>query len=132
MRLLTTTFFLLVFSFINAQKDSAKSETGIASYYAHAFEGRKCSSGEIFRHDSLTAAHKKLKFGTWVMVTNLKNDSTIIVKINDRLPHNSRRCIDLTRRGAKMLNFLPQGLTKVKIEILPDSLFVIQASPKQE
>jgi rare lipoprotein A len=105
---------------LSAQADSAAvCETGTASYYARAFEGRRCSSGEIFRHDSLTAAHKTLKFGTRVKVTNLKNDSTIVVKINDRLPKQSRRSIDLTRRGARQLNFIRQGLTKVKIEVLP-------------
>ncbi|MCC6372114.1 MAG: septal ring lytic transglycosylase RlpA family protein [Bacteroidia bacterium] len=104
-----------------------KPDTGIASFYARAFEGRKCSNGEIFRHDSLTAAHKTLKFGTRVRVTNLKNDSVIVVKINDRLPKNSKRSIDLTKRGAKQLNFVLQGLTRVKLEVLRDSLV-----PKQE
>jgi rare lipoprotein A len=108
---------------VKSQKDSTlKVETGIASYYHKAFEGRKCSSGDIFRHDSLTAAHKKLKFGTRVRITNLKNDSVVVVKINDRLPYYSKRTIDLTYKAAKQLNFIPQGLTKVKIEILSDSL----------
>ncbi len=106
------------------QSDSIIFETGIASYYANAFEGRKCSNGEIFRQNKLTAAHKYLKFGTRVKITNLKNDSTVIVKINDRLPKNSKRCIDLTRKAAKQLNFLPQGLTKVKMEILKDTLII--------
>jgi len=105
------------------QRDSAQVETGIASYYAKKFEGRKCSSGDIFRNDSLTAAHKTLKFGTYVKVTNLKNDSVVVVRINDRLPKTSRRKIDLTRAAAKKLNFIAQGLTKVNIEVL---------DPKQE
>ena len=111
---------------VKAQKDSTvKVETGIASYYHKAFEGRKCSSGEIFRHDSLTAAHKKLKFGTRVRITNLKNDSVVVVKINDRLPYYSKRTIDLTYRAAKQLNFIRQGLIKVKIEIIRDSLLIL-------
>jgi rare lipoprotein A len=105
------------------QRDSAQVETGIASYYAKKFEGRKCSSGDVFRNDSLTAAHKTLKFGTCVKVTNLKNDSVVVVRINDRLPKTSRRKIDLTRAAAKKLNFIAQGLTKVNIEVL---------DPKQE
>jgi rare lipoprotein A len=119
---------LLSFTFciiqnVKSQKDSTtKVETGIASYYHKAFEGRKCSSGDIFRHDSLTAAHKKLKFGTRVRITNLKNDSVVVVKINDRLPYYSKRTIDLTYKAAKQLNFIRQGLTKVKIEILNDSI----------
>ena len=96
---------------------SPNPEIGTASYYAKRFEGRKCSSGQIFSNVGLTAAHKTLKFGTVVKVTNLKNDSTVIVTINDRLPPNSKRCIDLTLRAAKQLNFVKRGLTKVKIEV---------------
>lgn len=93
-------------------------ETGIASFYAKRFEGRKCSNGSVFRHDSLTAAHKSLPFGTIVKLTNLKNDSIVIVKITDRLPKKSKRTIDLTMRAAKQLNFVRNGLTKVSLEIL--------------
>jgi len=96
---------------------SPNSEIGTASYYSKRFEGRKCSSGQIFSNWGLTAAHKTLKFGTVVKVTNLKNDSSVIVTINDRLPPNSKRCIDLTLRAAKQLNFVRSGLTKVKIEV---------------
>lgn len=102
--------------------DSSATEIGIASFYAKKFEGRKCANGEIFKHDKLTAAHKTLKLGTYVKVTNLKNDSSVIVKVNDRLPKKSKRSIDLTMRAAKQLNFVQRGLTKVKIEKL-------QASP---
>ena len=102
--------------------DTSATEIGTASFYAKKFEGRKCASGEIFRHDKLTAAHKTLKMGTYVKVTNLRNDSCVIVKINDRLPKKSKRSIDLTMRAAKQLNFMRYGLTKVKIE-------KIQASP---
>lgn len=105
-----------------SQIDSSKTESGTASFYAKKFEGRKCSSGQRFRHDSLTAAHKNLKFGTKVKVTNLKNDSTVILTINDRLPKSSRRKIDVTIRAAKQLNFVKSGLTKVRIEVLKDSL----------
>jgi rare lipoprotein A len=98
--------------------DSSAVEIGIASFYAKKFEGRKCANGEIFKHDKLTAAHKTLKLGTYVKVTNLRNDSSVIVKVNDRLPKKSKRNIDLTMRAAKQLNFVQRGLTKVKIEKL--------------
>lgn len=94
----------------------------MASFYAKKFEGRKCSSGQKFRHDSLTAAHKTLKFGTKIKVTNLKNDSVVFLRINDRLPKKSKRTIDLTLRAAKQLNFISSGLTKVKIEIIKDPI----------
>lgn len=67
-----------------------------------------------------------MKFGTRVKVTNLKNDSVIYVRINDRLPKYSKRTIDLTKRGAKQLNFVVQGLTRVKLEILTDTLMPIK------
>jgi len=115
--------FILSFFFLNgfSQIDSNKTEIGVASFYAKKFEGRKCSSGQKFRHDSLTAAHKTLKFGTKVKVTNLKNDSVVVVIINDRLPKQSKRKIDLTLRAAKQLNFVSNGLAKVRIEVLQDS-----------
>lgn len=93
-------------------------EKGIASYYGMSFEGRKTSSGEILRNDKYTAAHKTLKFGTLVKVTNTKNDSVVVVKINDRLPKSSSRVIDLTLGAAKKLNFIRAGLTPVTLEII--------------
>ena len=116
--------FILSFFFLNgfSQIDSNKTEIGVASFYAKKFEGRKCSSGQKFRHDSLTAAHKSLKFGTKVKVTNLKNDSVVVVIINDRLPKKSKRKIDLTLSAAKQLNFVSNGLAKVRIDVLQDSV----------
>lgn len=93
-----------------------QSERGNASYYANKFEGRKTSSGEVFRQDSLTAAHKTLPFGTLVLVQNLKNDSTVIVKINDRLSKSSSHIIDLSLKAAQQLNFVRQGITTVTLE----------------
>lgn len=101
--------------------ESSNSEIGLASFYAKKFNGRKTSSGEIFSNDKLTAAHKSIKLGTYVNVRNLKNDSTVIVKINDRLPQRSKRSIDLSYKAAQQLNFIKNGLTKVEITVL-DSL----------
>lgn len=99
---------------------NAKTETGTASFYHDKFVGRKTANGEIFTQDKMTAAHKTLPLGTWVKVTNLKNDSTIIVRINDRMPHWNKRTIDLTEAGAGKLNFINSGLTKVFVEVIPD------------
>lgn len=93
-------------------------ETGRASYYANKFHGRKTTSGEIFSQEGLTAAHKTLKLGTFVLVTNLLNDSTVVVKINDRLGKTSGHNIDLSLRAAKQLNFIKQGNVKVTIETI--------------
>lgn len=94
---------------------SEYSEVGTASYYGNSLDGRRTASGDIFRQDSLTAAHKTLKFGTMVKVVNLKNDSIVIVRINDRLPRSSSRIIDLSLRAAKQLNFVKAGLAKVQL-----------------
>jgi len=116
-KLKNTLFFcsmgLILFAF-----SKEKLEKCTASYYGKSFEGRKTASGETLRNDSLTAAHKTLKFGTMVKVTNQKNDSVVIVKINDRLPKSSSRVIDLTLGAAKQLNFIKAGLTPVTLEIL--------------
>ena len=93
-------------------------ETGEASWYGPGFHGRKTASGEIFSHEKLTAACNVLPLGTWVKVTNLKNGKSIIVKTNDRLHTKTRRIIDLTRAGAKKLDYIHKGLTRVKIEVL--------------
>lgn len=112
---------ILLFSFQNYAQDTLRRiQTGTASFYAKKFEGRRCAGGEVFRHDSLTAAHKIFAFGTLVKVVNLNNDSTVIVRINDRLPKRSKRSIDLTRRAARQLNFIRQGVTRVKLEVLTE------------
>ncbi len=122
---------LLGFGIISKAQDSVSVQSkqiGIASFYANKFNGRKTSSGEKFSQDSLTAAHKTIPFGTFVHVRNLKNDSTVIVKINDRLPVSSKRAIDLSKKAAQKLNFINAGLTKVEIHTL-DSTYYSQKKP---
>lgn len=91
---------------------------GKASYYANKFNNRRTASGEVFSNDSLTAAHKTLRFGTLVKVTNLFNDSVVIVRINDRLPKKSSRIIDLSKAAARKLNFISSGITQVSVEYI--------------
>ncbi|MCW3088024.1 MAG: rare lipoprotein, partial [Sediminibacterium sp.] len=71
--------------------EASGSETGLASFYAESYNGRKTANGETFHSSALTAAHKKLPFGTKVKVTNLSNGKTVKVKINDRGPFVSGR-----------------------------------------
>ncbi|PIY07534.1 MAG: septal ring lytic transglycosylase RlpA family lipoprotein [Flexibacter sp. CG_4_10_14_3_um_filter_32_15] len=100
----------------NSAKAGEHSETGIASYYGDKYEGRPTASGEKLKQKLLTAAHRTLPFGTRVTVTNLKNGKKIRVRINDRGPFKAGRIIDVTRKGAEMLDFVRDGLTEVKIE----------------
>ena len=92
---------------------------GQASYYAPKFEGRKTATGEKFGHGNATAACNVLPLGTWVKVTNLRNKRSIIVRTNDRLHPKTKRIIDLSKSGAVKLGYVKQGLTRVKIEVLP-------------
>jgi rare lipoprotein A len=112
--------FLLLSLCLSAQIDSV--QNGKASYYAKKFEGRKTANGEKFSNLNMTAAHKTLPFGTKVRVTNFRNDKSVIVTINDRLPKQSKRSIDLSQCAAEELDFIKAGITKVSIQIIPDSI----------
>lgn len=97
---------------------NAQTEKGEASYYHNKFDGRGTSNGEIFRQNKFTCAHKTLPFGTWLKVTRVKNNNIIYVRVNDRLPKSSKRCIDLTRLSAEKLDFVKNGHTSVQLEIV--------------
>jgi rare lipoprotein A len=93
---------------------------GQASFYGSKFQGRQTANGEKFSHAKYTAACNSLPLGTWVRVTNLKNGKTVVVKTNDRLHPSTRRLIDLTKAAAQKLGFVKSGLTRVKVEVLPN------------
>lgn len=92
-------------------------EHGIASFYAMKFQFRKTSSGDRFNQLALTAAHRSLPFGTKVRVTNLANNRSVTVKINDRGPFIEGRIIDLSRYAFSKIGDTEQGLIKVKLEV---------------
>ena len=93
-------------------------EVGEASWYGKKFHGRKTSSGEVYDMYGLTAAHKTLPLNTIVRVTNLENNKSLILRINDRGPYVKGRILDCSYGAAKKLDFLVQGITKVKIELI--------------
>lgn len=95
-----------------------KFEKGKASYYAMKFNGRKTANGEIYDLNKLTAAHPSLPFGTRVRVTNLYNNTSVIVRINDRGPHVKSRIIDLSYAAAKQLDILSKGIADVAVEVI--------------
>ncbi|MFA6059920.1 MAG: septal ring lytic transglycosylase RlpA family protein [Taibaiella sp.] len=92
------------------------SEKGKASFYADFFQGRKTSNGEVFKQRKRTAAHKTLPFGTKVKVKNLKNGKTVTVRINDRGPFVEGRIIDLSKKAAKKLGMVNDGVVQVEIK----------------
>ncbi len=112
-------FYILIF-FLAAPvlMSLGQSQTGKASFYADKFEGHPTASGEKYKHNKLTAAHKTLPFGTMVRVTNLANNSTVDVEINDRGPYVDGRIIDLSRSAAEKLGFINLGIADVKLEVL--------------
>ena len=95
-----------------------ESTVGWASYYGEEFAGRPTASGEIFNPNALTAAHKTYPFGTIVKITNLNNNKSVIVKINDRGPFIQGRIIDLSRAAAGKIDMIVDGVVKVKLEVL--------------
>lgn len=97
---------------------AAQTQTGKASFYADKFEGSMTASGEKYKHSKKTAAHKTLPFGTKVRVTNLANNKSVEVTVNDRGPYVDGRIIDLSRSAAEELDFINQGLAEVRVEVI--------------
>jgi len=88
------------------------SQTGLASYYKH---GKRTANGEAFDPHGLTAAHRTFPFGSRVLVTNLKNGKSVIVRINDRGPFTKNRVIDLSFGAAKVVGLTQTGVARVKV-----------------
>lgn len=91
---------------------------GKASYYSDKFVGKKTASGDYYSSSELTAAHKSLDFGTKVKVTNLRNNRSVIVVINDRGPFVEGRVIDLSRAAAEQIDMIRDGVVDVECEVL--------------
>jgi peptidoglycan lytic transglycosylase len=87
-----------------------------ASWYGPRFNGKLTANGETFDQQAFTAAHKKLKFGTLLKLTNLRNNKSIVVRINDRGPYVSGRQLDLSKAAALSLGMIERGVVKLKVE----------------
>ncbi len=103
------------------KEDPHYDEVGYASWYGSDFHGKKTANGELYNMNSLTAAHKTLPLPTFVKVTNLANGRTIILRVNDRGPFVKGRIIDISRRGAQLLGFDRQGVTKVRVQAVDEN-----------
>jgi rare lipoprotein A len=93
-------------------------ETGVASWYGQEFHGRPTSSREVYDMNDMTAAHRSLPFGTYLMVTNLDNDRSAVVRVNDRGPFVRGRVIDLSYAAARVLGIVGPGTARVRLETL--------------
>jgi rare lipoprotein A len=110
--------FCFLLLFVAVISGFAQIQTGKASFYADKFEGSPTASGEKYKHSKLTAAHKTLPLGTRVKVTNVTNNKSVEVVVNDRGPWVENRVIDLSKSAAEKLGFVNQGLADVQIEVL--------------
>lgn len=93
-------------------------EIGTASWYGDDFHGKPTANGETYNMGSMTAAHPTLPLPSLVRVTNLRNNKSVVVRVNDRGPFAKNRVIDVSERAATLLDFKGQGTTEVKIELL--------------
>ena len=100
---------------------SSGAQTGKASWYGDAHHGKKTASGETYDMNALTAAHRTLPIGTRVRVTNVDNERSVVVRVNDRGPFVDGRVIDLSRAAARALGVLGAGVFTVRLEILEDA-----------
>ena len=123
MRLLTLLLTVLLLSACAStdqiDPDGYRAE-GQATSTLAKHHGRKTASGERFDQNALTAAHRQLPFGTRVRVTNLRNDKSVVVRINDRGPYAKKRIIDLSKKAAEQLDMLRDGVVPVRVERLAD------------
>jgi rare lipoprotein A len=91
-------------------------QTGLASWYGEKFHGHQTSNGEVFDMYQISAAHTSLPIPSFARVTNLENQRSIIVRVNDRGPFHNDRVIDLSYAAAWQLGFHNQGTALVHIE----------------
>ena len=95
-----------------------KTMKGVSSFYAEDFHGKLTANGEVYDMYGLTAAHKTLPLNTIIRVTNLVNNKSLILRVNDRGPYVKGRILDCSYGAAKKLDFIVQGTTDVKIEVI--------------
>ena len=99
---------------------TAEPVKGICVYYNDKFQGHAAASGEKYDKGALTAAHKTLPFGTMVKVTNLENNKSVVVRVNDRGPQGGSKAkiIEITSRAAKEIDMIKKGKVEVQIEVI--------------
>ncbi len=106
-------------------------ETGVASWYGRRYHGQKTSIGEVYDMYGMTAAHPTLAIPSYVRVTNLKNNKSVVVRVNDRGPFHSDRLIDLSYTAAYKLGVLAGGSTRVEVEAIDPASYVATVKPAE-
>ena len=100
------------------QEDTTYDNTGMASWYGPKFHGRRTANGEIFDMYEVSAAHKSLPIPSFLKVTNLDNNRSIVVRVNDRGPFHGDRIIDLSYAAAVKLDYAARGTARVELEAI--------------
>lgn len=115
-----TTYRVKGKKYTTLSSDKAKdlTQTGLASWYGPGFHGKKTANGEIYNQNALTAAHKTLPLSSKVKVTNLENNKTVTLRVNDRGPYYGNRILDLSKEAARKLGVLPKGIAKIRLQVL--------------
>ena len=98
--------------------ESLETVTGVASFYADQYDGKITYGGDVYDMYGLSAAHPTYQMGTVVRVTNLYNDKSVIIRINDKMPFRPDRIIDLSLGCAEELDMVNVGIQEVKVEVL--------------
>ena len=98
-------------------------EAGRASWYGERHNGKTAADGSDFDEDDFTAAHRSLKFGTMVRVTNLRNHRTVTVRITDRGPHAKGRILDVSSAAARELGMQRRGVARVRLSVYDSDQF---------
>ncbi len=93
-------------------------EVGLSSWYGPTFHGRLTANGEVFDMEGLSAAHTTMPLPSYARVTNLKNGSSLVVRVNDRGPFHGKRIVDVSQKAATLLGFRQNGTARVKVEYL--------------
>jgi rare lipoprotein A len=93
-------------------------QLGRASWYGKLFQGHETASGESYDMNQLTCAHRSLPLGSLIRVTNLRNNKSVVVRVNDRGPMPENRVIDLSYAAARFLGFSARGTAPVKLELI--------------
>jgi rare lipoprotein A len=107
-------------------------QLGVASWYGRFFQGRTTASGVPFNENALTCAHRTLPLGSVLKVTNLRNNRSVVVTVNDRGPVPRDRVIDLSKAAAEDLGFSERGLAPVKVELIGPSSELAQLNAPAE
>lgn len=117
--ILVIIMMISTFGLYSFKMDAAKdAKTSFASYYHDKFNGRKTANGEIFSNAKMTAANLRLPFGTKVKITNIRNNKSVVVRINDRGPFCKDRSFDLSRAAFKAIGNESAGTLPIAYEIV--------------